>query len=247
MNVNEKDYTYYFELAKGLKDNNLSKKYSELEPYKDNLKILLSEIYDIEFALKVYYEHSKEYIDNCIIFCKSLGNKKLDPENLNIIRKNHSLIVDSRKLLECLICLYTPETKIYDLSAYLVNIRNIFMYGDRYWMNNKIDTKNPLMDEVFTCFKRIRETKPRSYDYDLHVHHHNQVIIVTIIGALNYYKNNDNLESFTYYMDHLDDVLDILNMNGIYESDINMYSDPKLKYMFDNFESLFGKKNMLIK
>ena len=114
-------------------------------------------------------------------------------------------------------------------------------------MNNKIDTKNPLMDEVFTCFKRIRETKPRSYDFDLHVHHHNQVIIVTIIGALNYYKNNDNLESFTYYMDHLDDVLDILNMNGIYESDINMYSDPKLKYMFDNFESMFGKKNMLIK
>ena len=87
MDVNEKDYTYYFELAKGLNDNNLSKKYSELEPYKDNLKILLSEIYDIEFALKVYYEHSKEYIDNCIIFCKSLGNKKLDPENLNIIRK----------------------------------------------------------------------------------------------------------------------------------------------------------------
>lgn len=241
----KKDYSYYYYLVKCIREDKLVKPYSELEPYKDNLKLLFSMEYDIELTLKLYYEDYQEYIDKCILFVKKLGNTKININTLNIIRKNQNILITAERILDLLICLYTPELAIGDFPVFLNNIDDLFMYGDRYWLNNTISTGYPLMDEVFKYFKKLKLSN--NFDFDLYIHDQNGLIIITIIAALNYYKDNDNLNSFTYYMDHFDDVLDKLEMNDIYEKHIHSWSDKKLKYIFDNFETILGKKNKLIK
>ena len=243
-----KELSYYRNLVRCINHDELNNELEELKPYLDNIKILFHNANLDNENISHNYAYLSKYIDECINFAKALRDIKLNQkviDTINII-SNYSLTCDQMVLY--LERLYVPEYFVDDLSDYLFTIKRMFMYSSRCWSKDNIDTGYELMDDVFKTFREYRETISNGLLFEDYVHGKNLTILTAIIAALNYYKGNPNLESFNYYFNHLDYYIDKMHMNGISEFNLNIYSNTVTNNkLFNNFEVLFGKNNILIK
>ncbi len=248
-NYDRSKFNYYLNLIRCVKSDNYTEEYKELEPFKYNLKMIFNECPYMENELDNNYGYFQRFIDRCITFVKAMGDKKIDYRLILTLYKVDTLTDHIDWLLNFLMSIYVPDLFMQSFGNYLSVINRIFIYTEDYWSQNKIDTGYPFMDEVYRYLKKLSKIVKRPY-YEKKLIQNNEGIVSVIIAAVNYYKyykNNENIYDFTYYMDNLDYYIEKLNMNCINDNDIKVYSDDRLKYVFDNFEALFGKEKMIIK
>lgn len=248
-NYDRSKINYYYYLIKCVKSGIYTENYKDLEPFHYNLKMIFDECPYIEDQLDSNYGYFQKFLDRTIVFVKQMEDRKIDIRLVKTLYKLDELTVYVDWLLNFLMSIYEPDLFMESFGNYLHVINRLFIYTEDYWKNNKINTGYPLMDEVFHYLKKLSKTVKRPY-YDDRIITEHKLFVAVMIAAVNYYKHyqkNDNIYDFTYYMDNLNECVDKLKMNGLDDDSINNYSDDKLKYIFDNFETLFGKEKQIIR
>lgn len=234
------NYNDYRSLVQKIMTNDDLTYYKYLEPYKDNIKLLLDNYFDfdsMDFQREIHLECSVtgiNYIDKVIKVCMALDDIKIDPKVFKSILRGQQPTDDD--LLDYIMALYVPQVMSKNLDEYLDTCYSLFIYSRFSWAPyEQIDTGSSELDDIYKIMTEYLHNDPHRDRIRCHDK------IIALILAYLHLNNKYSHDTFMYYIDNIDYYEEKLVMNNVYNVGIQFDSD-ECKYLFDNFESMFSTK-----
>ena len=219
--------------------NSLDEQYSHLEKYRENLKVLFDE-YDLDFFLQSTYCESDDwshYVEAAVRLVRNMDNNlKISQKTIEAIRT--AIQPRGYYLIEFLMALYIPQY-LYkkNFDQYIWISHDLFTTTKGYWYHDDIDTGIDYLDDYYNYLKELCLNDEKRFDY-FHYNCHILNIIVSYLVLHNMYSR-DTLTSYLDNYEYFDERIKMLGINLDYRN------TKVMKYIFNNFDYIFGKREVI--
>ncbi len=221
--------------------------YPELNKYRKNMKILLTDLNLYHYIFdRDFNHHYQEFVDQVVYLAKALGSIHINKILVEKVR-NFSGNSEDKEILDVVESIYLPQ-QVDDFNRYINNFN---------WLYNKYLWSSDILYRIYNygnkslngLFKHIMEIS-HSLKNDTILH--KEELMISLIMAYLHYNKLDNYELIDNYLQNVDYFEDKMRLNNCLhyvkgEKEDGSYNYKHVKLLFKNMDLILTPTKGIIK